>query len=129
MRTTSIKTRHPLTQTENVQSLLLRFDLVTHFVDVTDQADIGLDEGEFAVRVEGAAFRRNSIAGALRAADEVDARFESVLCEGFEGRFADAAGCADEEGDETWGKGGGDEGIGGADGGEWNHSRSYTVRR
>ena len=38
-------------------------------------------------------------------------------------RFADAAGCSYEDGDEVGGEGAGDEGIGGLDYGEGNHVR------
>ncbi len=91
---------------ENVEGRFLCFDLVAYLVYGTYQAHVGRDEYILAGGVERFALGGDAVAGGLGAADEVGAWAGGVVGEVLEGCEADAAGGADEEGDEGGWEGG-----------------------
>lgn len=109
--TTPIQTRHPSTQNQQINDLLLRFDSLANLIHIFNEADVRFDEVKLALWIQRSACRDIAVCGFLRTADDIDAGLDGVFCELEEGCFADAACGADEEGDEFRRKSRGDERV------------------
>lgn len=103
--------QRPCAENQEIDRLLFALDVPADIVHGADQAGVSLDEEVLALGVQRLAFGRDAISGFLRAPDEIDARLAGMLGELLQRRFADAAGGADEDGDETRRESGGDAGV------------------
>lgn len=103
----------PRTQKQQIHSFLFTLDIATHIINRLEQANIRSDEAVLALTVQNLAFRGDALASFLRATDKVDARLQGVFCKLFQRCFANAAGCAYEDGNESCWEDCGDAGVGG----------------
>ena len=103
--------QRPSAEKQEVDGLLFLFDVPTNVVHGAEKAGVCLDEAELAFRVHRLAFGRDPISSFLRAADEVNTGLAGILGKVLQRRFADPAGGTNEDGDEAWGKSGGDAGV------------------
>ena len=106
---------------EQVDQELAALDLAADVVDVPEQREVGADEEVPPGRVERPQLEQDARRGSFRAADKVDARLDGVLGKLLHGGLPDAAGAADEDGDEARGEALRDPRIGGAHLLESNH--------
>ena len=89
---------------QQIDSRLSLLDLTADVVDVPEQREVGTDEEVPPGRVERAQLHQDARRSSLRAADKVDARLDSVFGKLLHGGLPDAAGAADEDGNEARGE-------------------------
>jgi hypothetical protein len=85
---------------------------VAYFVDVPQKAHVRLHKLEFAIKVKLFALFENAIGSLLRATNDIDSGFGSILGKCPYCVFTNAAGPSNEDGDEALKEGGGDPFVG-----------------
>jgi len=69
-----IQTHDPLAQEQNIQNILLRLDLLAHFINHSDQAHVRFHEDKLATWIERLAIGNNALCSILGTADEICTR-------------------------------------------------------
>lgn len=80
-----------LGEDEQLNALFLGRDLAADYVDILDQADIGLDEGQVRLAIDCFALLDDLVGCLLGAADEIDAGLGDLLDKFVERILANAA--------------------------------------
>lgn len=81
---------------QKIDRILLRQNLLTHFVHIFQQTDIRLDEDVFPARVDPLALGNDTIRCWVRTTDEINRGILGLLRERLESVFTYAAGGADK---------------------------------